>query len=405
MATVTTPGEGLRFYPQDQWGLDYLFQTCNKLYIADILLMEEYPMFPGAFAYNNHPVYKVDVLGVVVRIEERSKMFLVCREHRERHMHCKEYVYRSGIHSFLYLFFAFYFSCETCFAVDDGTGVIPVACWKTKFGDIPDPDSLFSIDPQLAGKVEELKSSSRERTVGYSLGDLVHIKGKLQIFRNMKEIVSFYHKKVENSMYEVLRMLELPALYKNHYDKPFRLPYKVAQELKLKETEAQTGVISETTKAKQLKPLVKDFLQKKNIVNVCARNLLANEEFRRSVAEIVSDQAIGEDNGQPVSVVKHALSFLEQEGDLCQKSGQPGLYETLFQACPLDTIILSILRTECSKEKYSEKGCHMLHLLDELQKSRQYCKLQKAGLITCLGRLEAQSDVISATSNHYLVFS
>lgn len=46
-------------------------------------------------------------------------------------------------------------------------------------------------------------------------------------------------------MYEALRMLELPALYKNHYDKAFTLPYKVAQELKLKKTEAQTGVVSQ----------------------------------------------------------------------------------------------------------------------------------------------------------------
>ena len=33
-------------------------------------------MFTGAFSYKNHPIYKVDVLGVVVKKVENSKCFI-----------------------------------------------------------------------------------------------------------------------------------------------------------------------------------------------------------------------------------------------------------------------------------------------------------------------------------------
>ena len=33
-------------------------------------------LFSGAFSYQNHPIYKVDVIGVVVRVTENSKCFI-----------------------------------------------------------------------------------------------------------------------------------------------------------------------------------------------------------------------------------------------------------------------------------------------------------------------------------------
>jgi hypothetical protein len=35
------------------------------MYICDILSIEEYAIFPGAYMYKNHPIYKVDIIGVI----------------------------------------------------------------------------------------------------------------------------------------------------------------------------------------------------------------------------------------------------------------------------------------------------------------------------------------------------
>ncbi|KAL3857756.1 hypothetical protein ACJMK2_012396, partial [Sinanodonta woodiana] len=51
--------------------------------------------------------------------------------------------------------------------------------------------------------------------------------------------------KIEDPMFEVLRMTELPNLYITCYDKPFELPYKVTQALAVHKEEAETGQCSE----------------------------------------------------------------------------------------------------------------------------------------------------------------
>lgn len=44
-------GGSIQFYPPELWGLDYQFNTYSKMFIKDILMMEEYPMFPGILRY------------------------------------------------------------------------------------------------------------------------------------------------------------------------------------------------------------------------------------------------------------------------------------------------------------------------------------------------------------------
>ena len=87
--------ECLKFYPEDNWGLDFYFQTYNKMFICDIVALCEYPMFPGAYSYLNHPIYKVDIIGIIVKVDQNSKCFM--------------------------------------YEVDDGTGVICCSCWKVSY--------------------------------------------------------------------------------------------------------------------------------------------------------------------------------------------------------------------------------------------------------------------------------
>ena len=39
--------EQMQFHPPEMWGLDYQFNVYNKMYIRDILQMDQYNMFPG----------------------------------------------------------------------------------------------------------------------------------------------------------------------------------------------------------------------------------------------------------------------------------------------------------------------------------------------------------------------
>ena len=39
--------EQMQFHPPELWGLDYQFNVYNKMYIRDILQMNQYSMFPG----------------------------------------------------------------------------------------------------------------------------------------------------------------------------------------------------------------------------------------------------------------------------------------------------------------------------------------------------------------------
>jgi hypothetical protein len=49
-----------------------------------------------------------------------------------------------------------------------------------------------------------------------------------------------------------------------------------------------------------------------------------------------------------------------------------------------------------------EKGCHYLHVQDELQRTVQYSKLHKTALLHVLARLETNSDVIRVTDRCYM---
>ena len=50
----------------------------------------------------------------------------------------------------------------------------------------------------------------------------------------------------------------------------------------------------------------------------------------------------------------------------------------------------------------AEKGCHYLHLLDELRRTVQYSGLHNTALLHVLERLETSSDVIRVTDKCYM---
>ena len=52
---------------------------------------------------------------------------------------------------------------------------------------------LKDLPVSLLNKAKELSLDNEENLEGYSLGQTIHVKGKVKIFRENKEIVALYH--------------------------------------------------------------------------------------------------------------------------------------------------------------------------------------------------------------------
>ncbi|XP_065660607.1 CST complex subunit STN1 isoform X3 [Hydra vulgaris] len=110
--------------PVKFWGLDPLHRCSIKLFIKQINNLPQVQGFQGVFVLHGHPITRFEVLGCIVS------------KHLTNH-----YIK---------------------YAVDDGTGVISCCLWLN--------ENLPSV------------------LCSYNLGDLVSVTGKLQIFRDEREI-------------------------------------------------------------------------------------------------------------------------------------------------------------------------------------------------------------------------
>lgn len=353
--------ESLTFYPSDHWGLDFYFQTYNKMYICDILSIEEYDIFPGAYMYKNHPIYKVDIIGVVVRVDQNSKCFM--------------------------------------YEVDDGTGVISCSCWKMSYTDqyrINVKSNSHQLPAVLQNKFEMMNKTDESRSNGYSLGNLIHIRGKISMFRNKRQIVAANHKIMEDPMAQVFRMMELPQLYKMKYDKPFELPWKVAKELSMdRNTDHQHIKLSHI---REIKSKLCSYLQSTKIDEI-STSAVSKLDILQPFLEIL------EDLDSKSKYTLEVLTSLEDDGYLCRRIDNCNVFEVLFRDCDLDKAILQILREDCGKENQASKlkGCHYLHVLNMLHRTFQYSHVKKQCVIYCLENLEEKSEIIRSTNCHYMI--
>ncbi|XP_052058373.1 CST complex subunit STN1-like [Mytilus californianus] len=354
---IDTPGSKdsstLQFYSEENWGLDFYFQTYNKMFVSDILSMSEYPMFPGAYMYKNHPVYKVDVVGVIVKVDQNSKCFM--------------------------------------YEVDDGTGVVSCSCWKFSYSDKHYENvrnDMCKLPVELQRKFKSLDKT--EEFSGYTLGCVIHVRGKISIFREKRQIVAANHQLVSDPMLEVFRMMELPKLYQMKYDKPFELPWKVAKKLMSKADENDLN----TNDMKEVKTTLYGHLQSSDIVEVTAHVALKLESLEAIRNRLNSEMLH--------KCIEEVLISLEDDGFLCRRIENDKVFEVLRKDCDLEKTILHILKEECSKEKYIDKGCHYMHVIDILHRTYQYSHVKKQCVMYCLDKLELQSDIIRSTKCHYL---
>ncbi|KAH9525619.1 telomere cap complex subunit Stn1 [Bulinus truncatus] len=179
-------------------GLDPLFRTCMKLFVRDIFLLKcindaEWKGTSGIFSYGNHVVNRVEIMGIIVRIDKREK--------------------------------------HNTYAVDDGTGVINCTCWKNSRITSCPQGFTDKLPLSLQTKLGELVTYNQSNLLdGYELGDLVLICGRVTEFRDHREISVMTHRRIDNPNAEVERMSKLISYY-DIYNQPFTLGPKLQRQL------------------------------------------------------------------------------------------------------------------------------------------------------------------------------
>ncbi|NWV74538.1 STN1 protein, partial [Dasyornis broadbenti] len=372
--------------PSLHWGLDPVFSAFARLYIKDIIEMRESKQVSGIFFYNGHPVRQVDVVGIVVQKKERD---------------------------------AFY-----NYGVDDSTGVINCVCWKNPMvaetplsGHASTPSSL-SVFEQLK-KLQETVSQKTK----LEIGDVVRVRGHIRTYRQQREIQASCFYKVDDPVCDVqiARMLELPCLYREVYDKPFKGPGEIQRPLTSSEKRwdfeqnlGLSGLEGQNFSIHMLHEKVQGFLLENKIQTFYQQELetvdslvsLAEISYRllHSFLPIQVKSKSNSSSKRIHSIFKEAIKMLQEKGVVFQKpSSSKDLYHVTDHDKELFKVTLDVIKEDCRKPRHAEKGCHFLHVLSCV---RQSCNpsLTEVVMHRVLELLESNSDVVSTMEGYYMAF-
>ncbi|XP_061314813.1 CST complex subunit STN1 [Pezoporus flaviventris] len=351
--------------PSLHWGLDPVFFAFARLYIKDIKEMRESKQVPGIFFYNRHPIRQVDVVGLVVQRKERD---------------------------------AFY-----SYGVDDSTGVINCVCWKSPMvaeasssGRPSTPSSLTMLE-----QIKKLQEMVSQKTK-LEIGDVIRVRGHIRTYRQQREIRASCFYKVDDPVcnVQISRMLELPCLYREVYDKPFQSP-----------EEGQSGLEDQAFSINMLHEKVQGFLLENKIQTFYQQEL---ETIDALVSLVVTH--LPAPNCQEVksksncsskrihSVFKQAIRMLQEKGVVFQKPGSSkDLYHVTDHDKELLKVTLDVIKEDCRKPRHAEKGCHFLHILNCVCQSYNP-SLTEVVMHRVLELLERNSDVVSTMEGYYMTF-
>ncbi|XP_021423542.1 CST complex subunit STN1 isoform X2 [Oncorhynchus mykiss] len=370
--------------PSMLWGLDPMFNAFTRLYVKDILQMRESCQVSGIYFYNSHPIFKVDVLGTVVYKREREDFF--------------------------------------CYGVDDGTGVINSLCWKDEpWREQGDPatrarsfGSSAREDFNPANELKKLRQAQHSSS-HLEIGELLRVRGPVKTSRQQREIMASTYYKVSDPVMavQISWMMEVPQLYRECYDKPFHLDSS-AQNPNIQGGSA-SYLLGRATH------ILKDFLKVKEVTRFRPYDVqdllqpLVSRQPQKTAAEQVHIQweeqepEAGPSSGPPTSfkqlreLLQKSLQILQDEGLVFRKvKCQDEVYHVTERDKDLLMAIRDILREDCRREKYAEKGCHILHILSSVRQ-RYSRNVSKAALELVLKALECNSDIISTSDSHYTI--
>ncbi|KAM6940489.1 CST complex subunit STN1 [Xenentodon cancila] len=351
--------------PSMLWGLDPLFSAFARLYVGDVLEMTESTQVPGIYFYNSHPIYKVDVLGTVVYKREREDFF--------------------------------------CYGVDDGTGVINCLCWKSdlmkedsdasKAGAEQSDGAQGGFNP--AAELKKLRCAQQKRC-RLEIGELLRVRGPVKTSRQQREIMASTFYKVDDPAMatQIAWMMELPELYRRCYDECFQLQPSPQTSSSDNPVTKATNVLQDFFKQKSVAKFrpydVQDLLQPLISIQLPAADL---------------EPVAGPSGCQQLrQLLKEVLQVLQDEGVVYRRvTSQDQVYHVTVQDKDLLMAVQDIIREDSKREKYSEKGCHVLHILSAVRQ-RHSLNVSRAALELVLQSLECSSDIISTSDNHYTAF-
>ncbi|KAG5278611.1 hypothetical protein AALO_G00100860 [Alosa alosa] len=366
--------------PSLLWGLDPVFAAFARLYIKDILRMRESRQVPGVYFFKSHPIFQVDILGTVVFKREREDFY--------------------------------------SYGVDDGTGVINCLCWKSEKWKEPDeamraggragssssvagPSGGFNVEEQL----RRLQQTQRGLS-SLDIGDLLRVRGSVKTSRGQREIMSSSFYKVSDPVMavQISWMQELPKLYRRSYHQPFPLESG--------EPGAGSAIAGGQTSFASLlggaTQALRDFLREKVVKRFrpCDVEHLLLPLAPQLPPQTDRQQASAAGPSVP-SHVRHLLSetlrLLQQDGTLFRRVlSQDELYHVTTQDKDLLMAIRDVIQEDSKREKYAEKGCHILHVLSSVRR-RFSQNLSRPALEVALRYLESNSDIISTSDCHYTV--
>ncbi|CAB1344621.1 unnamed protein product [Coregonus sp. 'balchen'] len=221
-----------------------------------------------------------------------------------------------------------------------------------------------------------VSSSAGARSLGSSA------RGDFNPANELKKLRQAQHSSSHLEIGELLRiswMMEVPQLYRQCYDKPFQLDGS-AQNPNIKGGSA-SYLLGRATR------ILKDFLKEKDVTRFRPYD---EPEAGPSSGPSTSFKQLRE-------LLQKSLQILEDEGLVFRKvKSQDEVYHVTEQDKDLLMAIRDILREDCRREKYAEKGCHILHVLSSVRQ-RYSRNVSKAALELVLKALECNSDIISTS--------
>ncbi|OWK62319.1 CST complex subunit STN1 [Lonchura striata] len=325
--------------PSLHWGIDPVFSAFARLYIKDITEMRESIQVPGVFFYNGHPIRQVDVVGIVVQTKERD---------------------------------AFY-NC----------------------GGHPSTPSSLSVFEQL----KKLQETVSQRTK-LEIGDVVRVRGHIRTYRQKREIQASCFYKVDDPVCDVQisRMLELPRLYREVYDKPFKGPEEIQSDLEGQNFSVH--MLQEKVQGFLLENKIQTFYQQE-LETVDSLVSLMGVHLPSPTCEEVKSES-NSSSKRIHSVFKEAIKMLQEKGVVFQKpSSSKDLYYVTEHDKELFKVTLDVIKEDCRKPKHAEKGCHFLHVLSCVRQSYSP-SLPEVVMHRVLELLESNSDVVSTMEGYFM---
>ncbi|NXU73218.1 STN1 protein, partial [Oreotrochilus melanogaster] len=325
--------------PSLHWGLDPVFSAFARLYIKDIKEMKESKQVPGIFFYNGHPVRQVDVVGTVVQTKERDAFFN--------------------------------------YGVDDSTGVINCLCWKnpmvaeTSLSDRPSTPSSLTVLEQMK-KLQGLVSQKTK----LEIGDIVRVRGHIRTYRQEREIQASCFYKVDDPMCDVQisRMLELPCLYREVYDKHFQGPEEGQRSLgsskenwvleqDLGQQNFSINVLHEKVESFLLENKIQTFYQQEletidALVSLASVHLPSHscQEISHHLLHsflLIQVKSKSDSSSKRIhSLFKEAIRKLQEKGMVFQKpNSSKDLYHVTDHDKELLKVTLDVIKEDCRKPR------------------------------------------------------